>query len=272
MPNFLHRRASALIEEARGLAAAGGGREACRRLLATCELVERSFGRTHRELPELYQLLSDLHHGLDEVEEAARHQTRSWELLHLRARRLRRLLAVSGLAAEPETAAVDLDRWPPAVGALLEGLRGDAPFDPPPEVLAFGPTGSGKTRLLHVLGHQAIARPWPARLCPAYELLEILVEARRALRFRRTLSRLDRYRVLLVDELDPWSLTPREAEALHNTLLHRRGRRCTVLAIRTEKPLSPDAFLAGIRRTKGLRHAGPPTVLLALEGTRRDES
>lgn len=266
MPDFLHRRASHLIDEAKGLDAAGQAREACRRLVAAAELLERSFGRGHRDLPELFQLLSDLHHGLGEPAEAERFQTRAWELRHLRARRSRRLLAVSRL--DPAFAAPDLDGWPATAHGLVERLRGDDLLEAAPEVLVFGPSQSGKTRLLHVLGHEAIERPWPARLYQGYELFEALATARRVLGVRRQLARLDRFAVLLVDELDPWHLTRGEAELFHTLLLHRRNRRSTVLATRTDRRLDPETFLERVRHTRALRYPSPTAVLVGLD--RRD--
>jgi hypothetical protein len=70
--------------------------------------------------------------------------------------------------------------------------------------------------------------------------------------------------VLLVDELDPWNLSREESEALHTALVHRRDRRCTMLAIRTERNTEAAEFLASIRRTKSLRSAGPRAVLIGL--------
>lgn len=269
MNNFLQRRACLLIEEARKLAAEGSGREACRRVLATCDFLGDSFDHIHRELPSLFQLLSDLHDALGESREAERYQIRAWELQRCRERQIRRLLAISRLSDGRLLTASDPRRWPPSVGALFGRIRDDTLLDPAPEVLIFGPPGSGKTHLLHSLGHEAIDRPWPTRLCLGYELLETLSRARRILQLHRELLRLDRYRVLLVDEVDPWSLKPEESEVFHAALLHRRDRRCTVLAVRTKRCSEAGRIVASLRRTKVLRSLSSGVVLLGLGGVER---
>lgn len=264
MRDFLHRRASSLIGEARQLAAEGEGPEACRRLLATCEFLLRSFGSTHREIPELLQMLSDLYHVIGESREAEYYQTRAWELRHFQERNFRRLLGISRLAEEWTFSSANLERWPCSVQAFVHDIQNNPNSKLATEVIIFGPPRSGKTHLLHALGHEAIHRLWPTRIYLGYEFLESLVQARRSLNFHRSLCRLDRYVTLLIDELDPWNLSQDEAETLHTALVHRRGRRCTMLAIRTEQRFEEKGFLASIRRTKGLRYPSPDAILLGL--------
>jgi hypothetical protein len=231
MTDFLQRRATALVEEAKRLAAEGRSVEACRCLLETCDFVQRCFGSRHRELPELLQLLSDLHHARGDLGRAEHYQTRAWELRHLQVRHWQRLRSISRLDERWTLASADAARWPPPVHALFDRIRNDPNPGSSPEVVICGPPRSGKTHLLHALGHEAICRPWRTRVYRGDELLETLVASCRQASLRRRLARLDRYVVLLVDDLDPGHLSRDESDAVQALLLHRRSERRTLLAI-----------------------------------------
>ena len=117
-------------------------------------------------------------------------------------RRVARLLKESGLSEVATLENADLKLWPVEIRRRLTSLI-DGDFVPRAEnVLCFGLPGRGKTFFLEALGRELILRHQYRVLCVrAATLVERLLNARQGLRLEKELKRLDRYDVILVDEL-----------------------------------------------------------------------
>jgi len=117
-------------------------------------------------------------------------------------RRVARLLKQSGVSEAATFDGANLGFWPPEIRRRLDSLL-DGSFVPRTEnVLCFGLPGRGKTFFLEALGRELIVRhQYRVLSVRAATLVERLVNAKNELRLERELKRLDRYDVVIVDEL-----------------------------------------------------------------------
>lgn len=117
-------------------------------------------------------------------------------------RRVARLLKQSGLSEAARFESADLKLWPVEIRRQQPSLL-DGGFVPRAEnVLCFGLPGRGKTFFLEALGRELILRHQYRVLCVrAATLVERLLNAKKDLRLEKQLKRLDRYDVIIVDEL-----------------------------------------------------------------------
>jgi len=118
-------------------------------------------------------------------------------------RRVARLLKQSGLSEQATFDGADLQLWPVQIRRRIPSLL-DGDFVPRAEnVLCFGLPGRGKTFFLEALGRELIMRHQYRVLCvrAATRVERRLLNAKKDLQLEQALKRLDRYDVVLIDEL-----------------------------------------------------------------------
>jgi DNA replication protein DnaC len=117
-------------------------------------------------------------------------------------RKIARLLRQSGLSEDATFDAANLEFWPIEIRRRVPSLV-DGDFVPRAEnVLCFGLPGRGKTFFLEALGRELVLRHQYRVLCVrAATLVERLLNAKKELQLEKMLKRLDRYAVIIVDEL-----------------------------------------------------------------------
>lgn len=103
-------------------------------------------------------------------------------------------------------------------------------------VILFGPSGVGKSHLAAALGHALIERGVRVRYTTATVLVQELQQARQALRLPETLAKLDKYAVLVIDDLGYVKKTEQETSVLFELIAHRYERAC--LLITANQPFS----------------------------------
>jgi hypothetical protein len=103
-------------------------------------------------------------------------------------------------------------------------------------LVLIGPTGVGKTHLLSALGVAACTRGYRVLFSTAAELLMSLIAAKREDRLRQRLATIDRYDILLIDEL---GYIPFEREA--TDLLFQVIARCRY-GVNSSRPLPSGKF------------------------------
>ena len=98
-------------------------------------------------------------------------------------------------------------------------------------VLAFGLPGRGKTHFLAALGRELILRHGKRVLFrPAFKLVGKLLAAKRDLRLEAELKKLDRYDVLILDDIGYVQQSREEMEVLFTHLAERYDRRSLLIS------------------------------------------
>ena len=103
-------------------------------------------------------------------------------------------------------------------------------------LLAFGPPGVGKTHLMAGLGHALIDRGHKVLFVRTSELVQRLQAARRDLRLPAELAKLDRFELLILDDLSYARRDQAETSVLFELIAERYERRS--IAITANAPFS----------------------------------
>ncbi len=151
------------------------------------------------------------------------------EVTERKRRRLERNLRRSDLPASKTLSTLDRKRLPAKVQRVLPTLceggfvsRGD-------NVLAFGLPGRGKTHLCAAIGHELIQRGYQVFFVPTFRLVQRLLAAKRDLALEAELRRLDRFDVVLLDDIGYVQQDREEMEVLFTFLSERYERRSVML-------------------------------------------
>jgi DNA replication protein DnaC len=156
--------------------------------------------------------------ALLEEEMAGRHQ-----------RRIQRLQKSAKLPPEKTLAAFDQSRLPLQVRRLIPNLcRGDF-VDRAENLLIFGLPGRGKTHFAAAIGHELVQQGYSLFFTPTYRLVDRLLRARRDLALEYELRRLDRFQVLILDDIGYVQQSREEMEVLFTLLAERYERRSVII-------------------------------------------
>ena len=96
-------------------------------------------------------------------------------------------------------------------------------------MLAFGLPGRGKTHCVCAIGHELVARGHSVLFVPAYRLVQELLVAKRGLYLEREIRRLDRFEVVLVDDIGYVQQDREEMEVLFTFLAERYERKSVMI-------------------------------------------
>jgi len=115
-------------------------------------------------------------------------------------------------------------------------------------VVLIGPTGVGKTHLLSALGVAACTQGYRVLFTTAAELLMSLIAAKREDRLRQRLATLDRYDLLLIDELGYIPFEREATDLLFQVIAKRYERKSVGITTNLAFPdwiqVFPDAMAA----------------------------
>jgi DNA replication protein DnaC len=178
------------------------------------QVVEELLGCATRENWSIETFLGELL----EQEMEGRHQ-----------RRIERLQDAAHLPVEKTLAAFDQERIPLRMRRLLPQLcRGDF-VDRAENLLVFGLPGRGKTHFAAAVGHELINIGHSVFFTPTYRLVDALLRAKRDLLLEHELRRLDRFEVLILDDIGYVQQSRDEMEVLFTLLAERYERRSVVI-------------------------------------------
>jgi len=146
-----------------------------------------------------------------------------------RQRRIERLQKAARLPVEKTLATFDQGRLPLQIRRLLPQLCTGDFVDRAENLLAFGLPGRGKTHFAAAVGHELVNLGRSVFFTPTYRLVDRLLRARRDLELEAALRRLDRFEVLILDDIGYVQQSRDEMEVLFTLLAERYERRSVVI-------------------------------------------
>jgi DNA replication protein DnaC len=144
-------------------------------------------------------------------------------------RRIERLRKAARLPEEKTLAAFDQDRLPLPLRRLLPQLCTGEFVDRSENILVFGLPGKGKTHFAAAVGHELVQTGRSVFFTPTYRLVDRLLRARRDLELEAELRRLDRFEVLILDDIGYVQQSREEMEVLFTLLAERYERRSVII-------------------------------------------
>ncbi len=151
------------------------------------------------------------------------------ELEGRRTRRIQRQLKESGLPVEKSRATLRLERLSIHVRRQVATLYESEFANRAENVLIFGLPGRGKTHLACAIGHELLHHGHRVLFMPAYQLVQRLLVAKRELRLEKLIAQLDKYDVVIADDIGYVKQDRAEMEVLFTFLAARYERRSVII-------------------------------------------
>ena len=151
------------------------------------------------------------------------------ELNERKERKILRLRKESELPSDKTLATLDAERLPVKVKRQLPALCEGGFVERAENVLAFGLPGRGKTHLVCAVGHELVQRGRSVLFAPTYKLVQRLLAAKKALTLEDELKVLDRFDVVILDDIGYVQQDREEMEVLFTFLAERYERRSVVV-------------------------------------------
>lgn len=118
----------------------------------------------------------------------------------VRRARTERLVRACGLPLEKTFRIFDLAWLTPALQLQIERLKNGTFLDQAINVIAVGKPGVGKSPALAALGYELILLGHSILWTPTSTLVQLLLAAKRDLRFLQELAKLDKYACIILDD------------------------------------------------------------------------
>lgn len=159
------------------------------------------------------------------------------EMNERETRRFERRRIESGLSSDKRLASFDFSAVPTVSRAHVMALtQAHEWLDRGANILAFGAPGSGKSHLLSGIGHALIEAGRRVLFVRCSDLVQRLQAARRDLRLPQELARLDRFDLLILDDLSYVRRDQAETSVLFELIAERYERKS--IAITANTPFS----------------------------------
>ena len=184
------------------------------RLPTVSEVVEDTLATAQRED---WALEAFLHHLLEQ------------EMAGRRLRRITRLTKAAHFPPGKTLQTFDQKRLPLRIRRQIPQLCEGEFIDRADNILVFGLPGTGKTHLVTGLGYEWVERSYSVLFIPTFKLVGGLLRAKRDYELERELRRLDRFQVVILDDLGYVQQSREEMEVLFTFLAERYERRSVVI-------------------------------------------
>ncbi len=160
-----------------------------------------------------------------------------------------------------------IDELPKATQKKVIGLRDNTQWALQADnVLLIGPSGVGKSHIASALGLHLIEQGIRVKWLPATSLVQLLQQAKRDLDLMAMMSKLDKYRVLIIDDIGYVKKTDSETQVLFEFIAHRYESGS--LIITSNQPFShwdqifPDTLMTVAAIDRIIHHA----TILEIDG------
>ena len=145
-------------------------------------------------------------------------------------RRIERHLAEAKLPADKTLATFDFEAVPMVSKAQVMALsQGDAWLAKGANIMLFGPPGGGKSHLSAALGLALIENGWRVLFARTTDLVQRLQVARRELALEGAIAKLDRYDLLILDDIAYVTKDQAETSVLFELIAARYERRSMLI-------------------------------------------
>lgn len=145
-----------------------------------------------------------------------------YELSEREQRRLQRHLHEARLPVGKTLTTFDMATLEPSQRQRLNALANDRTWiDQAANLLLFGASGLGKSHIAAAVGHALIEQGLRVRYYPASNLVQELQTAKQGLALSDALSKLDKYRLLIIDDIGYVKRTEAETSVLFELIAHR---------------------------------------------------
>lgn len=144
-------------------------------------------------------------------------------------RRIERLQKAAHLPAGKTLSNFDQEHLPLRIRRLLPQLCTGEFVDRSENLLIFGLPGRGKTHFAAAVGHELVNLGRSVLFTPTYRLVDNLLRAKRELLLEQELRILDRFEVLILDDIGYVQQSRDEMEVLFTLLAERYERRSVVI-------------------------------------------
>jgi DNA replication protein DnaC len=203
---------------------------------------------TDLRLPTIKRLAGDLCARQSDLEGRPAHRLLEALLEHeineREVRRIDRHRTESGLSLAKRLSSFDFSAVPSVskaqVMALTEGTQW---IDRGANVLLFGPPGMGKSHLVSALGHALINARRRILFTRCADLVQPLQAARRDLRLPQELAQLDRFDLLILDDLSYLRRDQAETSVLFELISERYERKSLAITANTPFSQSGEVFV-----------------------------
>ena len=146
-----------------------------------------------------------------------------------RLRKLERLERRSHLPKDKTLSSFDLSRMPVKIRRIVPELCKGAFADRAENVLAFGLPGRGKTHLICAIGHELIKKEIAVGFFTTQKLVSRLLRAKRDYELDLAIKKLDKFPVIILDDIGYVKQDREEMEVLFTFLSERYERKSVMI-------------------------------------------
>ena len=151
------------------------------------------------------------------------------EVEERRRGRVVRNLKRSGLPTDKTLTTLDTKCVPTKIARQLPTLCDGGFVDRAENVLAFGNPGTGKSHVVCAIGHELVNKGMEVLFVPTYRLVQRMLVAKRDLELETLMRRLDRFDVVILDDIGYVQQDREEMEVLFTFLAERYERRSVMI-------------------------------------------